>query len=550
MLGLTLMGIATAAVPLETELIVLSYHDVGTKKTDLVDEHGVTVDQLSSHLAWLRHYGYVVVSLDDVLKAQRGERKLPPQAVLLTFDDGLASFYTHAFPLLQLFDYPAVVAVVGRWHEDIGPWPLAYGKRSLNRNHFLNAEQLRFLAQSPLIEFASHSYDLHRGLVANASGQMQPAAVVRQWNPKDSQRETGQAYHDRITQDLKKSIAHITQISGRPPRAMVWPFGEYTAASAQIAQSLGLVLNMSLTSGVNFFPARFGNVRRFLISNQTTLNALSSMFAKPSPPIVRSVSLRLDRLVDVPSAQFERTLDLLVERVHSLGATHVLIPALTQENQRAVFQSQHLRSADILNRVAWQLRTRAGTKVFARWNLRDFEHSSAGGDAMIRAFTEMLETVPLTGVVLDFDAATYDEKSVERASMLAKLVRDTHPDDEIVWGVTPESAPKVLEHLGAGKSSPNMPEAIIVRMPPDSPPAMHLLPPRPLNAGAADIQIWHEVQRAVSSVENTAALTKHLRSLQRNRQLSFGWTEDDFVNNVPVLSTIAPSFSARTEIRE
>src|SRR5215467_68433 len=80
-----------------TDFAVLAYHDVvddpGALKYD-----SITTRVLAMHFDWLRVHGYHVISVDDILAAQRGERALPPQAVLLTFDDGYRSFYTRAFP--------------------------------------------------------------------------------------------------------------------------------------------------------------------------------------------------------------------------------------------------------------------------------------------------------------------------------------------------------------------------------------------------------------------------------------------------------------------
>lgn len=57
-----------------------------------------------------RHYN--VVSLDQVLRARAGEGRLPPRALLLTFDDGWADNVDHALPALRAAGLPAVIFVV------------------------------------------------------------------------------------------------------------------------------------------------------------------------------------------------------------------------------------------------------------------------------------------------------------------------------------------------------------------------------------------------------------------------------------------------------
>src|SRR4051812_16306014 len=114
--ALAAAGIARAAAPGERSFIALCYHGVEDRDPDQTFV-GVSTDRLGQQLGWLQQNGYQFVSLDDVLAARDGVRPLPDKAVLLTFDDGLASFYTRAFPILKAFRAPAVLALVGAWMD-------------------------------------------------------------------------------------------------------------------------------------------------------------------------------------------------------------------------------------------------------------------------------------------------------------------------------------------------------------------------------------------------------------------------------------------------
>ena len=80
-------------------LRVLAYHDVPDR------------ENYDRQLAFLQQK-YTIICLDDLLAAIRGERELPPRAVLITFDDGDYTLYTHALPLHQSLGIPAVVFVI------------------------------------------------------------------------------------------------------------------------------------------------------------------------------------------------------------------------------------------------------------------------------------------------------------------------------------------------------------------------------------------------------------------------------------------------------
>jgi peptidoglycan/xylan/chitin deacetylase (PgdA/CDA1 family) len=76
---------------------VLVYHDVGERGGG-DPRYAVTRTQMAAHLGQIRRGGYSVVPLTRVWSGPGGEAA---PAVALTFDDGRASDYRHAYPLLM-----------------------------------------------------------------------------------------------------------------------------------------------------------------------------------------------------------------------------------------------------------------------------------------------------------------------------------------------------------------------------------------------------------------------------------------------------------------
>ncbi len=519
-------------------LHIMSYHDVRIKQSDLPDDLGVSVSQLAGHFAWFKHEGFKVVSLDDVLAAQRGDRPLPEKALLLTFDDGLASVYDSVLPLLQVFKYPALIALVGSWLEEDSKFPLRYGRVEVGRGAFLSNEQLRALAKSPLIEFASHSYDLHRGMLANDNQQTQPAAVVRVWDSRLRARETGPEYERRIREDLRASVESIERLTGKKPRAMVWPFGEFTGSGARIASELGMSVGMTLTEGRNTVPGALSGLKRNLVSTRTDLSRLAVMLSEREHSPARFVDVSLAPLVDLTPAQREPLLDRLLERVLALGATHVVIPAWTREpTPRALFETSHAPSVDLMNRIAWQFRTRLGLKVFARWSAAASDATTASGLQHIAAFAELVDTVSLTGVVLDFEATPI---TAARVRSLAMVVRNAHPYDEIGvagQGVSVQTHSEINREL-----SPEIRADFSVFALKNG----HFAP-QVLGEFAQKLKnaVWLEFDAAQSS----AMLAQSMRALQKEGWLNFGWTNDQPEANAPSAALLANAFSRRAELR-
>jgi biofilm PGA synthesis lipoprotein PgaB len=364
-----LLTLLAFADPTRAALHAFAYHDV----RDVVaanydaDQYAISTETLIAHFSWLRANGYTPVSLADIADAADGRRQLPTKAVLLTFDDGLISTYTHVFPLLKLFNFPAVVSVVTAWIDNDGP--VDYGGRLRDRTAFVSWEQLAEMQASGLVEIASHSNDLHRGVVGNPQGNVQPAAVTRQF--VDGHYETADEYAARIRADLERSFTELEQRLGPGPRAITWPYGESNEITRDIAVDAGAFASLGLGIALNETIDIAAINREVVTGNPELEDFTTSLLYPPAPPVLRAAQVDLDYLFDADSAQQERNLDRLIARVYALGISHVFLQAFADPDadggaDALYFPNEHLPvRADLFNRVAWQLKTRARVSVYA-----------------------------------------------------------------------------------------------------------------------------------------------------------------------------------------
>jgi peptidoglycan/xylan/chitin deacetylase (PgdA/CDA1 family) len=65
----------------------------------------VSPQNFRAQLRYLQENGYESITLNDLALYLTVGQPLPPKPVILTFDDGYADVYTHAFPLLQRFGF-------------------------------------------------------------------------------------------------------------------------------------------------------------------------------------------------------------------------------------------------------------------------------------------------------------------------------------------------------------------------------------------------------------------------------------------------------------
>lgn len=354
--------------------IVLSYHDVqdGLRGDMNDDQLAVGSEQLAEQFSWLREHGYNVIPVDRVLEAAAGRDTLPEKAVLLTFDDGYRSMYTRVFPLLKLYKYPAVAAVVGRWLEVPEKGSVTYGSNTrVPRSRFLSWDQIREMSQSGLVEIASHTYDLHRGIQGNPQGNFQPAAVTRIYDPKQQRYEAADHYSRRIRSDLRRNNDLIRRQTGRQPRIVVWPYGAYSGKTVEIAKSQGLTVTIGLGDGINGL-SDYSRMKRMLLLENPTLDSFVYQIRNLQEEDPRRVvHIDLDYIFDPDPDRTEVNLGKVLDRIKAMKVNTVFLQAFADPDgdgnaDALYFPNRHLPvRADLFNRVAWQLKTRSGVGVYA-----------------------------------------------------------------------------------------------------------------------------------------------------------------------------------------
>jgi biofilm PGA synthesis lipoprotein PgaB len=196
--------------------------------------------------------------------------------------------------------------------------------------------------------------------------------VARAYDSDGKNYEADAAYLKRVGADLEQSVRVIERRTGQKPRAMVWPYGRYNDELTALAAGLGMTLSFDLGDHGSNRAQDTGVVRRALITHQATLDTLIETLNEPlRSPVVRAVQIDLDYVYDADPAQQERNLDLLLDRVKALNINTVYLQAFADPDgdgsaDAVYFPNRRLPvRADLFNRVAWQLATRAGVKVYA-----------------------------------------------------------------------------------------------------------------------------------------------------------------------------------------
>jgi biofilm PGA synthesis lipoprotein PgaB len=357
----------------------LSFHDVVASQSEIREADDVTVDNLVNYFSWLKENDYSVVSIQDVIDSSRGKKSLPVNAVMLTFDDGYKSFYKYVLPLLKTFNYPATLAIVGSWLDVKESGTVLYGGKRLPRSHFLSIAELREISRSPLVEIASHSFDMHRGVLGNFQGNEMPAITTFAFDPSAKVYETKQDYLRRIKQDLMANNQWIKKNLNLNARVMVWPYGRYNATVQRIAQSIGLEVALALDDAEDMNDQSLDRINRLYVANNPTITQFADLLRGSDRSPTRVMHVDLDYIYDPDPDQQEKNLGLLLERIKASGVNTVYLQAFSDDAGSGVakslyFNNRHLPvKADLFGRASWQIRTRLKVNVYAWMPLLAFD---------------------------------------------------------------------------------------------------------------------------------------------------------------------------------
>ncbi len=183
-------------------LPVLMYHffyDKNERKAP--DGNWIEINDFEEQIKYLSENNYYFPTWDEVEKYIDGTKKLPEKSIVLTVDDGDASFFDLAVPILQKYNVTATSFVITEW----------YGWRAENKEKNVN--------------YQSHSNNMHQ---AGAGGK----GVLLSWSK------------DKIIQDAKTS----SEILGGAT-VFCYPFGQYNDESKKEIKESGYKLAFTTNSG-------------------------------------------------------------------------------------------------------------------------------------------------------------------------------------------------------------------------------------------------------------------------------------------------------------
>jgi poly-beta-1,6-N-acetyl-D-glucosamine N-deacetylase len=141
---------------------VMMYHDILPEKQVFFD---VTPEELEAHFQRIKEQGLTPIRLDQLVENLRSGVPLPPKPIVLTFDDGYEGHYTHVYPLMKKYGFPATFSI----------YPSKVDTKKGRSS--LTWAQLKEMSADPLVTIASHSVSHPSDMRELTDAQLQTETV-------------------------------------------------------------------------------------------------------------------------------------------------------------------------------------------------------------------------------------------------------------------------------------------------------------------------------------------------------------------------------------
>lgn len=240
---------------------VLCYHDIlpdskiPTDRKGENDPYTVTTTTFERDILYLLKRGYTPISMSDYISYSHKGKPIDRKSFLITIDDGNKSNILYALPILEKYQVPATLCLIGDRLDTSDLETVIENPYA----EFLSSDDVRTLAKSSLIEFASHSNKMHWQDESGRKGTLMLEG------------ETLAEYEKALLDDLVPFNARIKELTGKTCDVFTYPFGYVNISTIPILKKAGFKVNLTLGNVSTYY---YGNEqeleqqRRFIRTNK------------------------------------------------------------------------------------------------------------------------------------------------------------------------------------------------------------------------------------------------------------------------------------------
>ena len=189
---------------------VINYRDISNRR----GTHSVPPSMFARQMSALKASGFASVGLTEVRQLVMHQPvTLPAKPVLITFDDGIASQYLSADPILAKYGFRAVSFLS----------TVAITDKKATSGYHLSWPQVDEMQASGRWEFASRTHDGNHEVMTSQKTQSYGPWISNKIVNQAGVKESLESWQKRTRTDLDRSITELVRHTGQAPRALAFP---------------------------------------------------------------------------------------------------------------------------------------------------------------------------------------------------------------------------------------------------------------------------------------------------------------------------------------
>lgn len=214
------------------------YHEVTPGQKN---KQSLNVAKFEQQLKLMQANGFQWITMNQYVEFVRHAKPVPPNAVLMTFDDGYESFYDYVYPLLLQYHVPATSFLIVNTIDN----PKHVGIPKLTWNQILRMHKSG-------VDFYSHSFDSHAYAPLDAAGNRSKALLRGAvYVKKLGRKETAAEYMARVRTDLEQANAILREKIGNDKNVIAFPYGVFSPALLRVCKELDMPVSFTVLPGIN-----------------------------------------------------------------------------------------------------------------------------------------------------------------------------------------------------------------------------------------------------------------------------------------------------------
>ncbi|WP_136604612.1 polysaccharide deacetylase family protein [Paenibacillus dokdonensis] len=220
------------------KVLTLMYHEVTPGQKN---KQSLNTGKFEQQLNLMKDNGFQWITMNQYVDFVRHAKPVPPNAVLMTFDDGYESFYEYVYPLLLKYHVPATSFLIVNTIDN--PKHIGIPK--------LSWEQIQTMHENG-VDFYSHSFDSHVYAPLDAAGNRSKAVLKGPVYVKNlGRKETSGEYLARVRSDLEQANAILREKLGNTMNVIAFPYGAFSPALLRVCKELDTPVSFTVLSGIN-----------------------------------------------------------------------------------------------------------------------------------------------------------------------------------------------------------------------------------------------------------------------------------------------------------